>query len=332
MSFAKGIDNLVLEKKKAITDADIAGYYLGITKIPTRICSPLRQDRKPSFGLYSRDGEHIFYTDFATGDKGHIVDLLGHLWGTDYSATWERIVRELSPISSVRINKTVTSKPKIDVLSKTRTQIKVKVRDWEQYDFDYWKSYGVSKEWLMFADVHPISHIIFVKEDGKTSAIKADKLAYVFVEFKEGNTTCKVYQPLNTDGFKWFSSHDRSVISLWAKVPETGDKLCICSSLKDALCLWSNTGIPAIAPQGEGYTMSETAIKELKRRYKEIYILYDTDEAGVKDSKRLSELTGFKNLQLPCFNGGKDVSDLYKIVGRKKFINIISTLFNYGTN
>ena len=65
MSFAKGISNLVRDKRKDISDAEIAGYYLGITKVPIRICSPLRQDTKPSFGIYTRDGEHIYYTDFA---------------------------------------------------------------------------------------------------------------------------------------------------------------------------------------------------------------------------------------------------------------------------
>lgn len=325
MSFAKGINDVVLEKRKNISDADIAGYYLGITKIPTRICSPLRQDKKPSFGLYSRDGEHIYYTDFATGDKGHIIDLLRQLWGTDYNATWERVVKELSPFSSVKVN-TITPKIKVGTVSKEHSSIQVKKRNWKEYDFEYWKSYGITKEWLEFANVYPISHIIFTKDTG-VSTFPADKLAYVFVEFKEGHTTYKVYQPLNTNGCKWFSSHDRSVVSLWTKVPESGDKLCICSSLKDALCLWSNTGIPAIAPQGEGYTMSETAISELKRRYKEIYILYDNDAAGIKDSKKLAELTGFKNITLPSFAGGKDVSDLYKKVGRKQFIATILKLF-----
>lgn len=325
MGFARGINDLVIEKKKIISDADIAGYYLGITKIPIKICSPLRQDKKPSFSLYSRDGKHIYYTDFGTGDKGSIIDLLGHLWGTGYNATWERVVKELSPSSSVTINKTV-NKPHIEIISKDRTTIQVKVREWKQYDYDYWSSYGINEKWLKFANVYPISHIIFTKDDSTTNVFPADKLAYVYVEFKEGNVTYKVYQPLNKDGFKWFSSHDKSVISLWAKVPEYGDRLIICSSLKDALCLWSNTGIPAIAPQGEGYTMSETAVNELKRRYKEIYILYDNDGPGRIDSEKLAEQTGFKNITLPEFEGGKDVSDLYKVMGKNQFLKIISSI------
>ena len=111
-------------------------------------------------------------------------------------------------------------------------------------------------------------------------------------------------------------------------MPKEGDKICICSSLKDALCLWANTGIPSLAIQGEGYRMSDTAISELKRRYKEIYILLDNDEAGLKDGLSLSESTGFTNVVLPKFEGGKDISDAFKILGKEKWLKLIVPLFN----
>lgn len=322
--FSKGADSKVLEAKHKTSELDIASYYFGITKLPTRICSPLRDDKKPSFGIYTRDGEHIYWTDFATGDKGSIIDLLQRLWGLNYEDTWLRIYKELNFSGSVRVQKTLT-RPKVELLSTSKATIETHERQWESYDIDYWKSYGVNKEWLEFANVHPISHIIFIKEN-KRIIMPADKLAYAFIEFKEGIMTTKVYQPLNKKGFKWFSSHNRSVVSLWTKVPEKGEKLIICSSLKDALCLWANTGIPAIALQGEGYTMSETAINNLKSRYSQIYILYDNDEAGKKDGKMLEELTGFTNVVLPQFIGGKDVSDAYKVLGRKEFLSLILPL------
>ena len=110
---------------------------------------------------------------------------------------------------------------------------------------------------------------------------------------------------------------------------KTGDKIVVCSSLKDALCLWANTSIPAIAIQGEGYGISDTAINELKRRYKEVYILLDNDEAGLRDGEKLSASTGFINLVLPNINGAKDVSDLYKsLENKKRFKDIILNLFN----
>lgn len=206
------------------------------------------------------------------------------------------------------------------------SDLQCKVREWRQYDIDYWASYGVPLEWLKYADVYPISHKIVISE-GKKYVFGADKLAYAFVERKEGRVTLKIYQPHNKADRKWANKHDRSVISLWTKIPETGDKVCICSSLKDALCLWANTGIPSVAVQGEGYGMSDTAISELKRRYKQVYVLFDNDEAGLADGEKLSKQTGFTNVVLPKFDGGKDVSDLFKSVGKEKFCDIINSLF-----
>ena len=102
----------------------------------------------------------------------------------------------------------------------------------------------------------------------------------------------------------------------------------VCSSMKDALCVWANTGVPCIAIQGEGYGMSNTAISELKRRYKEIYILLDNDEAGLEDARKLSESTGFTNLVLPDY-GAKDCSDLFKLLNNvNEFRQVIFSLIN----
>ena len=148
------------------------------------------------------------------------------------------------------------------------------------------------------------------------------------MEFKEGRTTLKIYQPFNKNGFKWSNRHDKSVISLWTKVPKEGKAVCICSSLKDALCLWVNTGIPALAIQGEGYGISDTAIHELKRRFEKVYICLDNDKTGLKDAVILTKKTGFINVVLPQFEGGKDISDYFKALNNKKqFKQTILKLF-----
>ena len=313
---------------RVASEAQIVSYYLGIQKVPCIINSPLRQDRHPSFGLYSPNGTEINYIDFSTRDSGTIFTLLKNMWNIDYPEVFKRICQDFSKFSS---KATVTKSTKCDVTSQgssSNIDMKCKVREWKDYDLEYWASYGITLPWLKYANVYPISHKIIVK-DGKEFVFGADKYAYAYVEFKEGKTTLKIYQPFNKRGFKWANKHDRSVISLWTKVPKTGDKICICSSLKDALCLWANTSIPAIAIQGEGYGISDTAISELKRRYKEIYILLDNDEAGLRDGEKLSASTGFTNLILPNINGAKDISDLYKsLKNKERFKNIILNLFN----
>ena len=329
MAFSSGKSSVSLDDiLSKVTEANILSYYLGVTEVPCIINSPLRQDRRPSFGLYSPNGRRIYYTDLSTRDRGGLFDLLGHMWNCSYKEVLTRINEDISKFNGSASIHTYTPCTVRSTSTYNRdTDLQCKVRDWRDYDIEYWASYGISLEWLKYAEVYPISHKIVIKGSQRYVFV-ADKYAYAYVEHKEGKVTLKIYQPFNKAGYKWSNKHDRSVISLWTKVPEYGDKICICSSLKDALCLWANANIPSLSIQGEGYNMSDTAISELKRRYKEIYILLDNDEAGLKDGLSLSESTGFTNVVLPKFEGGKDISDAFKILGKEKWLKLIVPLFN----
>lgn len=309
------------------TEATIASRYLGVYTIPCVMQSPLRQDEHPSFGIYSPNGVEVNYIDFSTHEGGKIYTLLSKLWNVSLEEVYARIYNDFRQAQSASNTSIRTSRVQIRKSNAVDVKMECRVREWRDYDISYWQSFGITLEWLKYAEVYPISHKIVTKGNQRY-VFGADKYAYAYVERKEGNVTLKIYQPFNKAGFKWASKHDKSVISLWAKVPEYGDKICICSSLKDALCLWANTGIPAIAIQGEGYPMSNTAINELKRRYNKVYICFDNDKAGLIDAKTLTSKTGFINIVLPQFDGGKDISDLYKVKGKEDFLKIILPLFN----
>ena len=310
-----------------IREADIAAYYLGVKSIPCLIASPLRQDNRPSFSLFSNNGEEVGFIDYSTREHGSIIDLLMRMWNCNFVEAKKRIANDMGDAKlNISIGKGSYSS-RIPVRTNSGLDLQCRVREWRDYDLEYWGSYGISLEWLKYADVYPISHKIVIKDD-ISYAFGADKYAYAYVEFKEGRTTLKIYQPFNKNGFKWANRHDRSVISLWTKVPSEGERVCICSSLKDALCLWANTGIPALAIQGEGYGMSDTAVSELKRRFKKVYICLDNDKAGLEDAELLASKTGFTNVVLPQFEGGKDISDMYKVLQNKdKFRQTILELF-----
>ena len=311
-----------------IREADIAAYYLGIKSIPCLIASPLRQDKKPSFSLFSNNGEEVGFIDYSTREHGSIITLLMRLWNCSFIEAKKRIANDMGDFNTnIYIRKNNNIIHKTPIRTNSNIDLKCKIREWRDYDIKYWDSYGIPLKWLKYADVYPISHKIVIK-DNISYTFGADKYAYAYVEFKEGKTTLKIYQPFNKSGHKWSNRHDKSVISLWTKVPNTGDKICICSSLKDALCLWANTGIPSLAIQGEGYSISNTAINELKKRFKKVYICLDNDKAGLEDSKILASKTGFINVVLPQFNGGKDISDMYKVLKNKnEFKETILKLF-----
>lgn len=327
--FSTGKDSVTFDEiMSKVKDAELASYYLGVNEIPCIISSPLRKDRRPSFGLYSNDGKRIYWTDLATKEKGGMYDLLSQMWHCSYKEVLIRIKQDMKKfVGGATVSDLVPCTIRDIESHRSDSDLECKVREWRQYDIDYWASYGISLDWLKYAEVYPISHKIVVSGN-RRYVYGADKLAYAYVEHKEGRVTLKIYQPFNKAGYKWANKHDRSVISLWTKIPERGERVVICSSLKDALCLWANTGIPAVAVQGEGYSMSDTAISELKRRFTNVYVLFDNDEAGLADGVKLSEQTGFINVVLPLFKEGKDISDLFKSVGREKFNVILNNLFD----
>ena len=304
-----------------------------ITHIPCRINSPLRVDKHPSFSIYMGSNNHIYYKDFGdSSEKGSLLDLLCKYWNCTFSQCLDKICAIMidAKCDDLTVRPTIKTLTRKDVSQNTKIQ--VVVRPWQDYDIEYWKNYGIELKWLKYAKVSPISYKIITKKDPETGKSKryifpADKLAYVYQEKKDGKLQIKIYQPKNTKGFKWCSSMDGSVISLWTRVPETGDRIVICSSLKDALCLSCQLGIPAIAPQGEGYNISESACKELRRRYKKVFICFDTDEAGKKDAEALAEKTGFINV-VPDLGKQKDLSDYYKSLKNKEEFKKLESYFH----
>lgn len=333
MGISKGRTNLSLEDiLSRVSEAQLLARYLNITQIPCVINSPLRQDHHPSFGLSSPDGKRIRYRDFATGETGSIIDLLCKMWHKSFDEVLTFIQKD-NFTNVVPTNITQLATEHIDKTTYAgNTKLEIKVRDWNEDDEKYWQSYGIPMPLLIKANVYPISHY-FITKNGTLNTFKADHYAYAFVEFKENNFTVKVYQPFNKHHFKWISKHDRSVLGLWRLMPPRGKIVCICSSVKDALCLTANTSIPAICLQGEAYGISETAQKVLRERFERVYICLDNDEPGKKDAEKLQKETGFINVELPSFNGGKDISDLYKSIGNPvEFQQTILKLFKHDEN
>ena len=306
-----------------VSEIDILSYYFNIKEIPCVINSPLREDKTPSFGLHTSDRRKIHWVDYATNDRGGIFDLLMKMWNCTYSECLNRVYNEMIKRSVVSIKPTLCN-THITHEYNTNVELQCKIRDWKDHDIAYWESYGITLPWLKWAEVYPISHKIVIK-NGIRHLFGAAKYAYTFVEHKENHTTIKIYQPFMKQ-YKWANGHNGSVISLWSKIPKTGEKLIICSSLKDALCISCQLHIPTIAAQGEGYNISDTAIKNLKSRYKRIYVSFDTDSPGILNTKRLAERTGFIPI-IPDLGNYKDFSDYYKSLQDKQEFKKLEALF-----
>lgn len=320
------------------SEVQVVCTVFNLSSIPCKISSPFRVDSNPSFSIYLNDQNHVCFKDFGNNERGSLLDLLCKYWNCSFNQVFDRILQTMQSSSAEGISPLFTPRH-IKVLTRKEasafTKIQVAVRPWRQEDYDYWASYGVEKQWLKYAEIYPISHKIITKkvpaEDGSVSEKRyifpADRLAYAFIERKEGKLQIKVYQPFNTKGFKWCSSMDGSVIGLWTKIPQTGDRVVLCSSIKDALCLSCQCHIPALCLQGEGYSISNTAQEELRRRYKKVFICFDTDKPGREDAEKLAKETGFVNI-VPDLGSQKDLSDYFKSLEDKTKFKELESLFH----
>ena len=330
--FSKGKYTADLESTLSrVSEAEIALFYLDeLDEIPEVISSPIRKDEHPSFRVYSPDGTKVRFYDYATGQRGSIIDLIMLMYNCSFPEALERIDKDIAEYrkSNPCVSPTTRAKLKAD---KSILQVRTQRREWEDYDFAYWESYGVPKEWIINADVYPINYIFIVSETGYVKTIKADKYAYTFVERKDGYVTEKVYQPYNREGMKWRSGHNASVWDLWTKLPEKGKMLIITSSRKDALCLWANLGIPSISLQSETTSIKPQVMEELKERFEKVVVLYDNDFSsernnGREDAERIVNLYGIYSIEIPEKYQSKDPSDLYHNHGKEIFKQVLTQL------
>ena len=140
-----------------VSEADVLGFYFGIKSIPCNIISPFRQDSKPSLCFYSPNGKDINYIDFGNpSERGSVMTFFMKLWNLDYNSTIDKIIKEVVVKDKISFKKSNITIPKVKVCGKA--ELKCKVREWEDYDLEYWASYGISLKWLQWAEVYPISH------------------------------------------------------------------------------------------------------------------------------------------------------------------------------
>ena len=317
----------------SVSDRDIIKRYIGIDKFPCKISSPLRDDDdQPSFSMMERDGL-VFWKDFGTGESGNAVNLMAKLWVVTYSEALLKIKLD-TEYKIPRASLIRRYNGKIHLTSSS--SIKVKVREWKDYDREFWLSFGIPQEFATWCNVHPISHAFFTKEiDGKkqTITVPMDKYAYAYFEWKDGNESIKLYQPYS-QSMKWLSKHDASVWDLWKQAfrwaeEKSDEAVIITSSRKDAMCLWHNLGVPAMSLQGEGYIPKPQVMKQVLDRFKTVYLWYDNDfkhkddNPGQDNAKKLINLyPTLKNICIPSDLQCKDPSDLVKTYGVEKLKEI----------
>jgi len=261
----------------------------------------------------------LLFKDLGTGIYGSCFDFVMQYYGLSFKQSLHKIVVDFNIEHKFflddKINVTKQAfKPKIhkksEIPNEIDNYIQVKIRDWKDHDLKYWNSYGITLKILKYFNVFPIEYIFL-----NDKVIKAEAYSYAYLEKKDGFYRYKIYQPFSNK-MKWLSNFIEGTLSGWSQLPQKGKELIITSSYKDVMTLYS-LGFNSVAPQTETYNFKNHIIQDLKNRFEIIYIFYDYDESGIKESNKNADNFGFIKLFTNNKNY-KDPSDYYKKYGKEK--------------
>lgn len=197
-------------------------------------------------------------------------------------------------------------------------------------DARYWYDFGISLETLHEHNVLRLDALYANYGDNyKMFEYSEEEPKFLYL-FDVANSSFKMYNPLASDKANKFRSQNiQYVIEGFEQLPHIDEDIIITSSLKDTMVL-KECGYNAINPTSENSwrVLIKLFRKNLLKRFKNFYVLFDSDDAGYKAAERLHEYSGYriKPIFIEEEYGTKDPADFVKAYGKEKLTHIISEL------
>lgn len=289
-------------------------YYLfdSYPDIRKRYHSPFREDGKPDcFFFYHTDGKLLF-VDKARNIYLNCFEALGYKYNLES-------FREIIQIVEVIKTKTVTEsfiKPK-----RVKTIIETLSVEPTEKDLQFWSLYDITLDQLKKDGVKSVNKAMTIKGIKKIIYHLEDQFSYR-IYYNTETKNRKVYCPLSALKFISNTTNDDIYLNFNKEVKT----LVITKSYKDYRVLL-NQGVNCMWIQSEVVFPSEKLLCQIASFFDEIVVLFDNDETGIKQSKKLSAKIDLfypgkaRPLWLPpelLSYGISDSSDIYKEKGKNE--------------
>ena len=149
-------------------------------------------------------------------------------------------------------------------------------------DKEFWSQYEISREQLQQDGVIPIDIYKSTSRRGEPFVIRTFDLMYAYTDFP--NEKVKIYRPYGNKEEKWFTNCTQNDIGSIEHLPISGNRLIISKSYKDCRVI-RNQSLDSVWFQNEGMIPSPTILKSLCKRFDEVIIWFDNDNAGIQAAK-----------------------------------------------
>lgn len=306
-------------------------HYLGVPVRKGLIVSPLRKDTRPTCAFYRSKQNRLIFKDFSGDFIGDCFEVVMRINSCGFAKALSIIANDFGLIKRPDLKK---NKPKLEYtgskLQETEESvIQVEIRPFQEYELNWWASFGISEETLkkfkVFSckNVFLNGHLFHIEKDrqlvfGYFGGISASGLEY-----------WRIYFP-SQRRMKFIGNWRSSKLQGAHMLPkEGGDTLVVTKSQKDVMLLYE-LGIPAIAPCSENLFLTDSQYEKCKKKFKRIVVVYDNDRPGKANLAKIRRK--FKDVIvtfIPNSTGCKDLSDFRKRYGHKKTVELINKAKEY---
>lgn len=265
-----------------------------------KYCSPYRKDKTPTCTFAYINGV-LYFKDFGVSEGHKNCFHICALANQCDVITATRIIdkdfqlRLFGPntMNGHRISRTVKydAKP-IITNDAVATEIFVTVKPFNEQDLLFFSQGGITKETLDIFNVKPV-HRCWINGALWHTYSKEDPI----YRYREGNEI-KVYRPYAKDKANKFRSNYSVSVECFSELKYKSDTLFITKSRKDVMTLFE-LGFESVSVKSETVFVPEDIMRKLQESYKEIYVFFDNDTEGVKNSIKLTEHYKLKYFNIP---------------------------------
>ena len=309
-----------------ISEEQIFSFYIGSEiKSKKLFRSKLRNDKNPTCSMYRARNNTLIYKDFATGQHLNCFAYVMELFHCDYYTAIKIIANDfnIAPNSSLIKNKGKIISKDFKIEEKEFSKIQVEIQDFTELELKWWAKYGITKDILKKYNVYSCKHVFLNGQLVAKSQQHCPIFGYYGNKY-QGLELWRCYFPKRTS-YRFLTNWPTKKVQGYNQLPKTGKLLCITKSMKDTMVLHS-LGIASCAPNSETQFLSDSMLEDLKKRFKYIVVLFDNDETGItfmnKIKKKYPELI---YTWIPRKYNAKDISDYYKIYGKKETVKLINS-------
>ena len=304
-------------------------YYLGIPVQKGLFKSPLRNDNHVTCSFFRGKSGTLYFKDFADGKCMSFENVVMEKYKCNYHEALKIIAKDFGYISNAPVKKqAIKIQPKFE--GDKQTFIQSEIKDFSEAELKWWGSFGVTKDILNKFKVYSCKTVFLNGSVYAQSTQHSPIYGYYFGK-KENIEQWRIYIPKRRE-FRFIGNVSTKTVQGYKQLPESGKLLVITKSMKD-VCLLSTLGIPAVAPNSETQFVSDKMLDELRGRFKNIVLLYDSDITGVHFMNKIrKQHRDLIVCMIPRKYGAKDISDFYQKYGKSKTIAGIKEYINYLKN